>query len=41
MMAVAILPTVPSTEGFCFLSEISDKKHYRRKIVIGNVAYIP
>ena len=27
MMAVAILPTVPSTDGFSLLSVITDKKH--------------
>ena len=38
---IPAFPTAFSTEDLCFLSEISDKKHYRRKIVIGNVAYIP
>ena len=36
MIAVAILPTVPSTDAFSFLSVISDNKGYRRKSVIGN-----
>jgi len=38
MMAVAILPTVPSTEGFCFLSVISDKKH--KPNAEGNVGHV-
>jgi hypothetical protein len=33
-MEVATLPTVPSTEAFCFLSRIDDKKHYLQKHVI-------
>ena len=41
VIQVDILPTEPSTFGLSFLSEISDNKGYRRKIVIGNVAYIP
>ena len=40
MMAVAILPTVPSTEGFCFcfLSVISDKKD--KPNAEGNVGHV-
>ena len=37
-MAVAILPTVPSTDAFSCLSVITDNKDYRRKNVIGNSA---
>ena len=36
MTAVAMFPTVFSTEAFSFLSVITDKKDYRRKNVIGN-----
>lgn len=36
-MEVAILPTVPSTDGFSFISEISDMDDYRRKNVIGDL----
>ena len=41
MIQVDTWPTLPSALGLCFLSEISDNRFYRRKIVIGNVAYIP
>jgi hypothetical protein len=34
MIAVATLPTVPSTAAFCFLSSIRDKKHYPQNHVI-------
>jgi len=33
-MAVAILPTVPSTDGFCLLSLIDDKKDYLQNRII-------
>lgn len=37
-MAVAILPTVPSTDAFSLLSVITDNDDYRRKGIIGNSA---
>jgi len=40
MIAVAILPIVPSTEGFCFLSLIEDKKDYLQNQIIFNLGRI-